>query len=64
MKIKVIEESKPKVVPPLTLEVTFETEAEMREFRCLIGPLRATGPTDCFYKPLGAHLDKYSEEEK
>jgi hypothetical protein len=60
MKVKAVSGIVEVVVPPLVLEVTFETEEEMREFNRLIGPMPASGPTDCFYTPIGDHLEKYT----
>lgn len=60
MKVKTVTSYPEKKMPPLTLEVTFETEAEMLEFRTEVGPLRASGPTDPIYQAIGEHLERFT----
>lgn len=64
MKIRVIAPAfADTVVPPLTLQVTFETEGEMRAYVTLVGPipdrLNVIYPA---FRAINAHLDKYSSK--
>lgn len=49
-----------KEVPPLTLQVTFQTEDEMQRYRRIHGSLSVDDVHYLVFQQIGEHLEKYT----